>query len=84
MAFNTVQTHLRRMEARGLVKHHAEGRAFVYTANYNPEHAVCNFLDRMFGGAVDQLLQALLRSGRVAARDITSLETLIRKIRRGR
>ena len=35
LAFNTVQTLLRIMEEKGLVRHRAEGRTFVYEPNYS-------------------------------------------------
>ena len=60
LAQNTVQTFLRVMEEKGLVEHTSRGRAFVYRPTYGRERTVRGFLDRVFGGAADQLVMSLL------------------------
>ncbi len=37
LAYNTVQTFLRLMESKHLVTHTAEGRSFIYTAEFSRE-----------------------------------------------
>ena len=37
LAYTTVATMLRKMEARGLVKHRGEGRRFIYQAAVKPD-----------------------------------------------
>src|SRR5687768_6537068 len=60
IAQNTVQTFLRGMEEKGFVQHSTRGRAFVYRATFERERSVRSFLDRVFGGAADQLVMSLL------------------------
>jgi predicted transcriptional regulator len=83
IAYNTVQTMLRIMEERkGLVKHHEEGRAFVYTAVYTREASVRGFLDRVFDGAADELVLTLLKSERISYGELDRLHSLIQEARR--
>src|SRR3979411_816296 len=65
LAYNTVQTLLRIMEDKGLVKHHVEGRTFVYTPRFSRDESAARFLDRVFDGAAAELVQSLLRAERI-------------------
>ena len=66
---NTVQAFLRTMEDKGLVKHRTEGRTFIYRPLSQHEdtkkHLVSRVLQRVFDGAMDQLVQSVLRDGGV-------------------
>ena len=84
LAYNTVQTLLRIMEDKGLVSHHAEGRTFVYTPCYSRDESAVRFLDRVFDGAADQLVQSLLRSEKIAPEELDRLHTMILQARRER
>lgn len=81
----TVRTLLRRIEQKGYVTHHAEGRTFVYTPVVDPQHAaagaVRKILDRFCGGSLERLLVGLL-DARVV--DPEELETLARKVLKAR
>ena len=46
LAYNTVQALLRIMEDKGLVRHEAQGRTFVYTPCYSRDDSAARFLDR--------------------------------------
>lgn len=83
-AFNTVQTLLRIMEDKGLVAHRAEGRTFIYRPRFSKEQASSRFLDRVFDGALDQMVLTMLRAEDVSARELKELEQLIAKARRRR
>jgi predicted transcriptional regulator len=83
LAFNTVQTLLRIMEdKKGLVRHHVEGRTFVYRPCYSRDDSAARFLDRVFDGAADQLVQSLLRAERLAPEELERLSKLIAEARR--
>src|SRR5829696_7523303 len=56
IAYNTVQTLLRIMEAKQLVAHHVEGRTFVYTPRFSREESAARYLDRVFDGAAAELM----------------------------
>jgi predicted transcriptional regulator len=83
LAYNTVQTLLRLMEEKkALVRHHLDGRTFIYTAQFTRDDSAARFLDRVFDGAAAQLVQSLLRSERVSAEELDRMQTLIAAARR--
>jgi predicted transcriptional regulator len=84
LAYNTVQTLLRLMEEKGLVKHHAEGRTFIYTPCYSRDDSAARFLDRVFDGAADQLVLSLLRSEKIPEEELARMQALIHEARRRR
>lgn len=84
LAYNTVQTLLRIMEEKGLVTHDVEGRTFVYSPCYSRDESVVRFLDRVFDGAADQLVQSLLRSEKIAPAELDRLQEMITEARRKR
>jgi predicted transcriptional regulator len=81
LAYNTVQTLLRIMEDKGLVEHHAEGRTFVYTPRFTRDESAARFLDRVFDGAVDQLVLSLLRTERISASEVEKMQEMIHEFR---
>lgn len=83
LAYNTVQTMLRLMEeVKGLVRHDAVGRTFVYTALFTRDESTARFLDRVFDGAAAQLVQSLLRDERISADELDRMQALIAQARR--
>jgi predicted transcriptional regulator len=82
LAFNTIQTLLRIMEEKGLVEHRAEGRTFIYTPKYSREQVSSRFLNKVFDGALDQLVLSMLRAKDASAEELKELERLIAKSRR--
>ena len=82
IAQNTVQTFLRVMEDKGLVEHTTRGRAFVYRPTYGRERSLRGFLDRVFGGAADQLVMSLLRAKRLSPEEIAAIERLLRQAKK--
>src|SRR5205807_8192198 len=70
VAYNTVQTLLRIMEDKRLVAHHTEGRTFVYTPRFSRDESAARFLERVFDGAVDQLVLSLLRTERISSKEL--------------
>jgi predicted transcriptional regulator len=84
LAYNTVQTLLRLMEDKGLVSHHVDGRTFIYTANYSREDSLAGFLERVFDGAADELVQSLLRAERISTEELERLHALIAEARRSK
>ena len=82
LAFNTVQTLLRIMEKKGLVEHRADGRTFIYRPKYSRERATTRFLNKVFDGALDQLVLSVLRAKDASPDELKDLERLIAKTRR--
>ena len=84
LAFNTIQTLLRIMDEKGLVKHASRGRTFVYSPAYSREQETARFLDKVFDGAIDQFVASLLKSRRPSARELQQLREMLRGAARGR
>lgn len=83
LAYNTVQTLLRIMEnPKQLVTHRVEGRTFIYSPRYSRDDSAARFLDRVFDGALDELVQSLLRTERVSAAELDRLQAMIAAARR--
>ena len=84
IAQNTVQTFLRAMEEKGLVKHRVVGRAFVYRPAYSRERSVQSFVDTVFSGAAHDLVASLLRVQKLSDDEIDAIEELIQELRKKR
>lgn len=84
LAYNTVQTLLRIMEEKNLVKHHQSGRAFVYTPLYSREASVRGFVERVFDGAAEQLVMTLLQSEQLSAGELEQIQVMIENARKKR
>ncbi len=77
IAQNTVQTFLRMMEDKGLVAHTLEGRSFIYRPLYSKQKTVSRFLNRVFDGAVDQLVMSAFQAKKVSSDEIQAIEQLL-------
>jgi predicted transcriptional regulator len=82
LAYNTVQTMLRIMEEKGLVRHRLDGRTFIYAPRFSRDESAARFLDRVFDGAADQLVMSLLRSEKIAPEELKRLHDMIAEARR--
>lgn len=80
-AFTTVQTLLRIMADKGLVKRRAVGRTLFYTPQYTRDQVSSRFLQRVFDGALDKLVLNMLRAENVSAGEMRDLERLIAQAR---
>ena len=88
LAYTTVATMLRKMEARGLVGHRSEARSFVYRARV-AEDAVSrgmadHLLDRLFEGSLAEMVAHLLSTREVSREELSKLERLIAERKRPR
>jgi predicted transcriptional regulator len=88
LAYTTIATMLRKMEARGLVTHRAEGRSFIYRAKVAAEdvsRSMANHLvDRLFEGSLLEAVNHLLSSREVSQDELRQLEKLIADRRKKR
>ena len=82
IAQNTVQTFLRMMEEKGLAEHKAEGRTFIYTPLYSREKTVSRFLDRVFDGAVQEVVMNAISVKKMSTEELESIEKLIVEAKR--
>jgi len=80
---NTVQAFLRTMEEKGLVRHRVEGRTFIYRPvpqrDQTRKNLVGGVLERVFDGAIDQLVQSALSLRKPTKEELDKLEELIRR-----
>jgi BlaI family transcriptional regulator, penicillinase repressor len=82
LAFNTIQTMLRIMEDKGLVRHRAEGRTFIYEPVYSRDRVASRLLHRVFDGALDQVVMSLLQAKDASDEELKGLERLIADARK--
>ena len=81
LAYTTVATMLRKMEARRLVTHEVQGRRFIYQAAVPAEDVTRSMagdlLDRLFEGSLADMVSHLLSTREVSRDELSRLESLI-------
>jgi predicted transcriptional regulator len=79
--FKTVQTYLRRLEAKGYLRTRRVGRAKVYVARVRPEQVVRevieDVLQRLFGGESLPLFQHLIHDRGLSDAEIDQLRGML-------
>jgi BlaI family transcriptional regulator, penicillinase repressor len=86
LAYTTVATMLRKMEAKGLVRHREEGRRFIYLPAVTEEGVTRSMaddvLERVFEGNLADMVSHLLDSRSVSPAELDALEKMIAKRRK--
>ncbi|MEN9732015.1 MAG: hypothetical protein RLZ45_10 [Verrucomicrobiota bacterium] len=86
LAYTTIATMLRKMEARGLVTHREEGRSFLYRAAVQADDvnrsAAEHFVGRLFEGSLADAVSHLLTTRQVSRSELDQLEELIQQAKR--
>ena len=86
LAYTTVATMLRKMEARSLVRHFKEGRNFIYEAAYEESSVSRNLagdlVERVFEGRLSSLVSHFLSTQDVSGEELDRLEKLVRDRKR--
>ena len=82
VAYSTVQTLLNIMEdKKGLVRHVVEGRTFIYIPKKSSDRTIREltkrFVDRVFDGALDQVMVALLDTKPPTSAEFDRLRAMI-------
>jgi predicted transcriptional regulator len=81
LAYTTFATMLRKMEARGLVRHRTDGRTFVYAAAVAADHVsrsmTDHMLDRVFQGSLADLVSHLLTTRDISREELSKIERLV-------
>jgi predicted transcriptional regulator len=79
--FKTVQTYLRRLEAKGYLRTRREGRAKIYIPRVRPDRVVGEVIDdllkRLFGGESLPLFQHLIHDRGLSASEIDRLRDML-------
>ena len=83
-AFTTVQTLVRIMCKKGLVKKRGEGRTDFYTPVYTLENAASRFVEKVYDGAVDKFVLSMLAAENVSSDEMRKLEKMIAKARKAK
>ena len=83
-AFTTVQTLVRIMLKKGLVKKRSKGRTDFYTPIYSLENATSRFVDKLFDGAVDKFVLSMLSAEDISTEEMRDMEKMIAKARRAK
>ena len=87
LAVTTIKTMLRKMEDRGIVRHRADGRTFVYKPAIAEadvrEGMVGEVVERMFAGNGAALVNHLIEAGEIDVEDIDELRAALAE-RRGK
>ena len=85
--YKTVQTFLRRLEAKGYLVSKRDGRSLVYTADARPKQVirdtVKNFLNNLFNGEPLPLVEHLIRDQGLSKSDLGQLRTLLDELDAG-
>jgi len=88
IAHSTVQTLLRGLEEKGAVAHEAEGRTFVFFPRVEQgkyrHSATRDFVDRVFGGQIGDLVSYLIRNENISASELREIRQLIEQQTKGR
>jgi predicted transcriptional regulator len=83
----SVRVMLRRLEAKGHIRHQQEGLRYVYSAVGSPgvekRKVLRHYLDTFFGGSLRQMLTTLVREGSFDEGDLDALRLEIAKAKRG-
>lgn len=86
--FTTVQTYLRRLEAKGYAKAELDGRTRVYTPRVKLRTVIRetldDLIDRLFGGEALPLVRHLIEERGVSDDELAELRQLIERLGKGR
>ena len=87
MKESTARTVLRRLEAKGYLRHRVDGRTYIYSGAERPQSvaagAVRQIIERFCGGSVEQLLIGMVNSEVIDERELRRLAQKIAR-RKGR
>ena len=81
--YTTVQTYIRRLEAKGYLRARRMGRTKIYSPKVRPglviREAVDDFLDQMFDGEMIPLVRHLVDEREMSDAEIEALRSLLKR-----
>jgi predicted transcriptional regulator len=87
LAYTTVLTVLRNLEAKGLVTHEAEGKAHRYIPRVARQtarrSALTKLVDRLFHGSPEQLVAQLVEDERLTVDDLRRIRSRLAQGKKG-
>jgi len=88
LAYTTIATMLRKMEARRLLEHRLVERSFVYRAAVEAEAVsrgmADHLLERLFEGSLADMVRHLLSNREVSREELSKIEKLIAERKKSR
>jgi len=83
IAHSTVQTLLRKLEAKGAIAHEVKGRTFVFYSLVEKDKVTISttreFIKGMFAGSAYGLVAHLLKHEKVASKELARIRRLLEK-----
>ncbi|MGL6194434.1 MAG: BlaI/MecI/CopY family transcriptional regulator [Thermoguttaceae bacterium] len=83
-ALTTIQTLIRIMADKKLLKVRKKNRTLYYSPQYTSEQASSRFLHKLFDGALDQLVLTMLKAEKHTDDDLDKLEKIIAESRKAK
>ncbi len=83
-ALTTIQTLIRIMADKKLLKVRKRNRTLYYSPKYTSEQASSRFLHKLFDGALDQLVLSMLKAEEHTEADLDKLEKIIAQSRKAK
>lgn len=81
LAYTTVLTAMQKLERAGWLRHHTEGKVYVYAPTRTREeagaHSARKFIERMFDGDALLMFQHLMRQGELSDQELRELRRMI-------
>lgn len=82
--FKTVQTYLRRLEAKGYLRARREGRSKLYTPRVRPKQVIREVIDdlmeRLFDGEAMPLLHHIIHDRGLSDEEISGLRDMLARL----
>jgi len=80
-AYSTILTMMRKLEAKGYLKHEVDGRTYVYLPLISQQavrHGVLgDLVERLFEGSTSLLLTSLVEQNRISESELREIQKLI-------
>ena len=80
-AYSTILTMMRKLEAKGYLKHEVDGRTYVYLPLISQQavrHGVLgDLVERLFEGSTPLLLTSLVEQNRISESELREIQKLI-------
>ena len=80
-AYSTILTMMRKLENKGYLEHHVDGRTYVYRSTITHRSVRHNMLgdllDRLFDGSPQLLVSSLIEQKRISAKELREIRKLI-------
>jgi BlaI family penicillinase repressor len=82
-AYSTILTMMRKLEAKGYLKHEVDDRTYVYAPTISRRAArhslLSDLVDRLFEGSSSLLLTSLVEQNRITDQELREIQKLVKK-----